>query len=222
MIPRPNFSIIYNSSIDDCFHAYIIAKSLWVLNSIWLKYGTNFNDKENFLKKILLTLIVLTVVAAGTLFFLNGKDTYDASKYSATLSDGLKEGSTIAYTLPDQFDKTQTLNDSIKKLILVFAKDTGHTVKEYLKAQPADYLAKHHTAFIADISPMPVVIRNTFALPDLKKQHYSVALIFDKKISEDFKKDAKTSEIAVATLINGKIEKVEYLKSVEELKVALQ
>ena len=43
------------------------------------------------LKKILLVLLVLTVVAAGTLFFLNGKDTYDASKYSASLSDGLKK-----------------------------------------------------------------------------------------------------------------------------------
>ncbi len=174
------------------------------------------------MKKILLILLVLTVVAAGTLFFLNGKDTYDASKYSATLTDGLKKGSTVSYTLPDQFDKTQTLDDSIQKLILVFAKDTGHTVKEYLKAQPADYLAKHHTAFIADVSPMPVVIRNTFALPDLKKQHYSVILILDKKISEDFKKDAKTDKIAVATLKDGIIEKVEYLKSAEELKTVLQ
>ena len=174
------------------------------------------------LKKILLILLILTVVAAGTLFFLNGKDTYDASKYSATLSNGLKEGSTIAYTLPDQFDKTQTLDDSIRKLILVFAKDTGHTVKEYLKAQPADYLAKYHTAFIADVSPMPVVIRNTFALPDLKRQHYSVTLIYDKKISEDFKKDAKTDQIAVATLNSKKIEKIVYLKSIEELKTALQ
>jgi len=174
------------------------------------------------LKKILLVLLVLTVVAAGTLFFLNGKDTYDADKYSATLSDGLKKGSTVSYTLPDQFDKTQTLNDSIQKLILVFAKGTGHTVKEYLKAQPADYLAKHHTAFIADVSPMPVIIRNTFALPDLKKQHYSVILILDRKISRDFKKDAKTDEIAVATLKGGTIEKVTYLKNAEELKTALQ
>ena len=174
------------------------------------------------MKKVLLILLILTVVAAGALFFINGKDTYDASKYSASLSDGLKKGSTVRYTLPDQFDKTQTLDDSTQKLILVFAKDTGHTVKEYLKEQPADYLAKHHTAFIADVSPMPVVIRNTFALPDLKKQHYSVALILDKKISEDFKKDAKTDEIAVATLNNRKIEKVEYFKSAEALGKALK
>ncbi len=69
---------------------------------------------------------------------------------------------------------------------------------------------------------MPVVIRNTFALPDLKKQHYSVILILDKKISKDFKKDAKTDQIAVATLNSGTIEKVEYLKSAEELKTVLQ
>ena len=69
---------------------------------------------------------------------------------------------------------------------------------------------------------MPVIIRNTFALPDLKKQHYSVILILDRKISKDFKKDAKTDEIAVATLKGGTIEKVTYLKNAEELKTALQ
>ncbi|MEA3491639.1 MAG: hypothetical protein U9R27_07030 [Campylobacterota bacterium] len=174
------------------------------------------------MKKILLGVLILTVVAAGTLFFLKGKDTYDASRYSASLSDGLNRGSTISYTLPDQFDKVHTLDNSTQKLILVFAKDTGHTVKEYLKDQPADYLSTHHSSFVADISPMPVVIRNTFALPDLKKQHYSVELIYDKKISESFTKDAKTDSITIVTLDNRKIVKVDYLKSKEELKAALQ
>ena len=174
------------------------------------------------MKKILLTLLVLLVAATGALFFLNGKDTYDASKYSASASEGLQKGSTIAITLPDQFDKSHTLDGSIKKLIMVFAKDTGHTVKEYLKKQPGDYLAKHHALFVADISPMPVVIRNTFAMPDLKKQAYSVLLIYDKGISEAFKKGTKTDMIAIATVNNGKIEAVKYVKSEDELKAALQ
>jgi uncharacterized protein YxeA len=169
------------------------------------------------MKKILLTLLVLLVTAAGTLFFLNGKDTYDASKYSASASNGLQKGSTVAFTLPDQFDKSHTMDNSTKKLIMVFAKGTGHTVKEFLKKQPADYLPKHHALFVADISPMPVVIRNTFAMPDLKKQSYSVLLIYDKKISMDFKKGAETDKIAIVTLDNGTIEKVDYVENEDEL-----
>ena len=211
-----------NRSIDNRFHSDIIAKTLWILNSIWLEYGSSTIIKKKSFIKILLFLLIQKFVDLSTLFFIIAQTIYDFFKYFAALSDGLKKGSTVSYTLPDQFDKTQTLDDSIQKLILVFAKDTGHTVKEYLKAQPADYLTKHHTAFVADVSPMPVVIRNTFALPDLKKQHYSVILILDKKISDDFKKDAKTDEIAVATVKSGKIEKVQYLKSAEELKAALQ
>jgi uncharacterized protein YxeA len=174
------------------------------------------------MKKILLTLLLLLVVATGALFVLNGKDTYDADKYAASASNGLKKGSKISFTLPDQFNKSHTLNNDTQKLILVFAKATGHTVKEFLKEQPADYLQKNHALFIADISPMPVIIRNTFALPDLKKQHYSVLLIYDKKISEDFRKGTDTEKIAVVTLDKGTVAKVEYADSDDELEEKLR
>jgi len=38
--------------------------------------------------------------------------------------------------------------------------------------------------FIADISPMPVGIRNTLALPDLKKSPFSGLLIYDKGVGK--------------------------------------
>ena len=174
------------------------------------------------MKKILLTLLVLLVVATGTLFVLNGKDTYDAGKYSASLSDGLKKGSRVAFTLPDQFDKTHSLSNSISTIIFVASKSTGHTVKAFLKEKPADYLEKHHALFVADISPMPVIIRNTFALPDLKKQHYSVLLIYDEKISEAFKKGVDTEKIIVATLENGTVTEVKTLESDKALAETLK
>lgn len=170
------------------------------------------------MKKIILAILLLLVVGGGALFAIKGKDNYDPSKYSATLTDGLKKGSTMAYTLPDQFDKSMTLDDSIDKVILVFAKATGHAVKEFLKKQPADYLQKEKASFIADVSPMPVVIRNTFALPDLKKQHYRVGLIYDKSISKDFKKGIDTDSIVVVTLKNRVIQDIKYIKTAKELK----
>jgi len=174
------------------------------------------------MKKIVSGALVLLVVAAGVLFFLKGKDTYEGHTSSASLSDGLNVGSTISYTLFDQFGQAHTLDDSIQTLILVFAKNTGHTVKAFLGAQSADYLKSHHAAFVADISPMPVMIRNTFALPDLKTQPYSVNLILDETIATSLKKGAKVDGITVVTLNNKQVEKVEYVESAEALKTKIE
>ncbi|QIR75787.1 hypothetical protein FA592_05900 [Sulfurospirillum diekertiae] len=174
------------------------------------------------MKKILLGALALLVVAAGVLFLLKGKDTYEGHTSSVSLSDGLNVGSTISYTLFDQFGKAHTLDDSIHTLILVFAKDTGHAVKAFLGAQSADYLTTHHAAFVADISPMPVVIRNTFALPDLKTQPYSVNLILDETIATSLKKGAKVDGITVVTLKNKQVEKVAYIENAEALKAMIE
>ncbi len=173
------------------------------------------------IKKIILTLLALIVLAAGALFIINGKDNYDANKYSASATDGINVGSKIAFTLPDQFDKAHTLTPETKKIIFVFAKDTGHTVKTFLKEQDKDYLTKRDVLFVADISPMPTVIRNTFALPDFKKSAYSVLLIYDKEIAKKLKNDAKADKIAVATLNNGSVESVKYISTADELKTEL-
>ncbi len=175
-----------------------------------------------FMKKALLSIIFLLILGAGTLFLLKGKDGYEASRYSATLSNGIAVGSSVEFTLPDQFDKSQTLDVSTQTLILAFSKQTGHIVKEFLGAQGADYLTSRHAIFIADISPMPVVIRNTFALPDLKSQNYSVNLIYDKTIAENFKKGIQGDKIVIVTLNNKEIQKVEYASTAQELQAALQ
>ena len=174
------------------------------------------------MKKILLGLFIFLLFAAGALFFLNGTDTYKNTQRSATLSDGINIGSTITYTLADQFENMHTLEGSTQTLILVFAKDTGHIVKEYLGAQNAGYLAHHKAAFVADISPMPIVIRNTFALPDLKTQPYSVNLILDEKIAKAFKNGAKTDAITIVTLSNKRVKKVIFVKDATALKTAIE
>jgi hypothetical protein len=174
------------------------------------------------LKKILLALVVLIVIAVGTLFAINGKDNYDPSKYNATATKGLDVSSKISFTLPDQFDKAHSLSSDTKKVIFVFAKTAGHTVKEFLKKQDKSYLPKLNTLFVADISAMPTVIRNTFALPDFKKSAYSVLLIYDKNIAKIFKNEAKADKISIVTLKNGVIENVKYATSEDELKAALQ
>ena len=173
------------------------------------------------IKKIILTLVLLLLVAGGALFAINGKDNYDPSKYSATASNGLTANSKLSFTLPDQFDKAVTLTPETKKVIFVFAKATGHTVKEFLKKQDKNYLPSRHALFVADISGMPTVIRNTFALPDFKKSAYSVALIYDKAIATSYKNEKDADKITIVTLNNGVITEKQTLTTEEELKAAL-
>ena len=172
-------------------------------------------------KKIILGVVGLLVVAGGAIFAINGSDNYDASKYNASFSDGMNIGSEINFSLPDQFDKKHLLSGETKTLILSFAKSTGHTVKNFLSAQSDDYLTSRDAFFIADISPMPTVIRNTFALPDLKKSPFSVLLIYDKSIAAQIKDDTKADKIAILTLENKKIVATKYVTTEEELKTAL-
>lgn len=172
-------------------------------------------------KKIILSLILLMAIGVGALFAINGKNNYDPTKYSATATHGLQTGSTLSFTLPDQFDKAVTLTPDTKKIIFVFAKTTGHTVREFLKKQDKNYLPSRHTLFVADVSGMPTVIRNTFALPDFRKSPYSVLLIYDKAIAKNYKNTEDADKITIVTLDNKTITKVQTVTSEEALKKAL-
>jgi len=172
-------------------------------------------------KKIVLGSLAVLIVAGATLFVMNGKDNYDASQYSASVTDGLNVGSKISFTLPDQFDKSHTLDNDAKVLILAFSKDTGHMVKEFLATQDTGYLKNKAGYFIADIHKMPVIIRNTFALPGLQKSSYAVLLIYDQKMSEKINFIDNTDKAAVVSLENGTIQAVKYVSTPQELQASL-
>ncbi len=173
------------------------------------------------LKKVLISVIVLILVAVGALFAINGKSNYDSSKYSAKASNGLKVGSKLEFKLPDQFDKPIELSNSTKQVIFVFAKKTGHTVRELLKKEPKDYLPSRNTIFVADVSGMPTVIRNTFALPDFRKSPYSVALIYDENIAKVYKNGIDADKIIIVSLNNKVVTNVKMINGAKELKKVL-
>jgi len=173
------------------------------------------------LKKIFFSLIILIVIAVGILFAVNGQNNYDPGKYNASATKGLQIDSKLSFTLPDQFDKAHTLTDQTKKVIFVFAKATGHTVKEFLKKQDKNYLPSRNTLFIADVSGMPTVIRNTFALPDFKKSPYSVVLIYDKAIADTYKNEKDTDKITLITLKDRTITNIQTFTTEKELATAL-
>ena len=154
------------------------------------------------MKKLILSLITILVISVGTLFAINGKNNYDPTKYHTIATNGINIGSKLSIKLPDQFDKAHEVTNDTKEVIFVFAKATGHTVRKYLKQQPKDFLPSRHTLFIADISGMPSIIANMFAIPDMKKSKYPILLTKEKATSQIFKVTSQKNAIMIITLDN--------------------
>ncbi len=173
------------------------------------------------IKKMLFTVLALLIIGGGAFYFINSADNYDANKYSVSTSDSLLVGSKLDFTLPDQFDKSYTLDNSTKKLIFTFSKKSSHVVKNFLKFQKSSFLKDHNALYLADISPMPVVIRNAFAMPDLKKSAYSVLLMYKDEIASNFRNAKKLESITIVTLKDKVVTSIEYVLDDTELKKAL-
>jgi len=168
------------------------------------------------LKKISIT-IALLLLAIGAVFMFNSSETFSKEGYFTKATNGLNVDSNIDFALPNQHDEQISLSDDTKKVIFVFAKSTGHTVKQYLSTQPSDFLESKDLLFVADISPMPVAIRNLMAMPDLKKSTYSVLLTFEPTLTKPFIDESKKDKIIIVTLDNKKITNVVYVTNEKEL-----
>jgi uncharacterized protein YxeA len=161
------------------------------------------------MKKIILILSFI-IVGFGAFVFINSKDNYDASKYFVKY-----DGKTIEFKLPDQFDKPHEVTSDTKLLMMAFSKEDGHTIREYLKSHKPTLLEENHAMFLADISKVPVVIRNMVILKDFKKSKFPVVIIYDKKISEAL--NDKKDKILVFHLEDKKIVKVDHIKSEKDI-----
>jgi hypothetical protein len=176
------------------------------------------------IKKIVVTLLGLIVLGVGALFAINGTSHYDPTKYHLSILPDNKPfgvGSTIDLTLPDQFDKPHTLSDDTRKLIFVFTKETGHTFKSFMADQPDGFLAQKRIVAVADVSGMPTVILNTFAMPDFRKSNYAILLIYDKAMAAKLKNGQAVDKVIVMTLRDKKVTAIDYAATVDELKALL-
>ncbi|MDD5405801.1 MAG: hypothetical protein PHE73_02525 [Sulfurovaceae bacterium] len=173
------------------------------------------------LKKIGIAMALLLLIIGG-IFISNSSEIFSQKGYFAKSTNGLKVGSDIDFVLPNQHDKPTKLDDTTKKVIFVFAKPTGHIVKNYLATQSVDFLPSKNMLFVADISPMPVAIRNLMAMPDLRKSHFSVLLTFEPTLTKPFYDENHKDQIIITTLDNKKITKVIYATNEKEFLDAIK
>ncbi len=173
-------------------------------------------------KKIILLLISVLLVGGGAFYVLNSKDNYDSSQYSADVPAAFSVGSTLDFTLPDQFGEKHTLGNDTKKLVFTFSKEASHIMKDFLKQEEKGFLNKQSALYIADISTAPVFIRNAFILPDLQKSTYPVLLVYKEEVAKTFRYDSKKEAIKIATLDNKKVTDIRFVSTLKEFEEALK
>jgi hypothetical protein len=162
----------------------------------------------------MLKKLLILVSVSLLLFGFGGCSKKDNNNVSSLKIDSKLDN----VTLKDQFDKPHSITIDTKKVIFVFQKATGHTTKEYLNKQDVNYLSSRDIIFIADVSPMPSLIKKYVAIPDLQKHKYPILLINDEKISNLYKDSKNEDKIVVVELDKFKITKVSYALTEDELK----
>jgi len=125
-------------------------------------------------------------------------------------------------TLNDQFGKQHTVSPDTYKIVFAFAKDSAHVCNDFFKTQKPDYLQEHHTAFIADVSAAPSLIRSMFIMPGLKELKHTVLLFEDSKIAAPYRKGLDINKIAVVYILNKEIKDIKFISTPQELQKAVE
>lgn len=127
----------------------------------------------------------------------------------------LKVGDSLGtFSILNQHDEKVTVDKNVQKILISFEKGTGADINEYLSSKDTNFLQKHHTVFIANISGMPSIITKMFALPKMRKYKHEILLIYD---DEDDRFKAKEDYSTLYTLQDGIIKSITYFTK-EDLK----
>ena len=172
------------------------------------------------------TLIALALT--GSLFAITGcgsKEVVDHEKVTiekGQIAPKIIVGSNLELAANDQFDKAHKIQEQTKKVIFVFTKATGHLVKQFFNTQSEDFMQKRDIQFVADVSPMPSLILEYAALPDLQKHKYPIMLIRDEKVAPDYKNDTNSEAIMIVNLDKLKVTNVKFVSNLNDFQTEIE
>jgi hypothetical protein len=146
-----------------------------------------------------------------------------SSKVDENVEAKLVVGKSLAdLKIDDQQGVQQVISQDTKIVFFSFSKKVGHICNKFLESKSIDFLAKHNTLYVADVSPAPSIIKNMFILPDLKELKFPILLINDDQLSAEYSKDMNKENIVVVFVENKQITKITNIKSKEDLEILFQ
>lgn len=137
-----------------------------------------------------------------------------ASALPVGVGDSLKP-----LTLSDQHDRPVRIDGRTRFVIFTVDKAVSGWVNDVLLAQSAGTLERLNAVYVSDISGMPSVITQMFALPKLRKLPFSMALAREATVVADLPHQANT--VTVLKINDSKVLSVQYATDAGQLKRAL-
>jgi len=121
--------------------------------------------------------------------------------------------------LEDQHEETHSLPGETRILLFAPDRESGEVVTETLAGLDADALAERAVRYVADISGMPGIITQLFALPKLRERPYPILLGEEAEQTSELPRRAE--HVTVLELSDGAITDIRYLNSPSALRQAL-
>lgn len=120
------------------------------------------------------------------------------------------------FSLEDQFDKVHNVTPETKNMIMVFSKQAGHTVKDFLDTKEPDFLSKKNTLFVADVSAMPTIIQ-WFVLPTLTSHKYPMMLLNDDELSKKYIDEKNKEKVMLLTFKNKIVVEKKFFDNMDDI-----
>jgi hypothetical protein len=121
----------------------------------------------------------------------------------------------VPFTVKDQNEQEFSFTPGPRTVIISFSMGVGKDANGYFAKQPADFLARHQTLFIANIYGMPAIGR-FFALPKMKKYPHRILLGDDEHLLDRY--PTQEGKLTVLRLDpSARITAIEFVDAEKEL-----
>lgn len=122
-------------------------------------------------------------------------------------------------TLTDQHDRPIRIDAQTRIVIFSAEKPVSDWVSGVLSSQPAGVLGRLEAVYVSDISGMPSLITQMFALPKLRKLEFPMALAREASVVADLPR--LPGMAAVLTMRDAKVLSVQQVSDAAQLQRAL-
>lgn len=138
---------------------------------------------------------------------------------SAQISPLQAGGMMPSMSLMDQHEKPWTIPADTKLVLFSASRDANTLAQGLLSQKPAEYLKSKNTVYLSDMSKMPGFITRNFALPSMRELPYTLGVVLNADETKDFPRE--DGALTAIFLDRGKITRIEFIKTTEDLTLAL-
>ncbi len=136
--------------------------------------------------------------------------------FSLKLNAQLTMGNNFPQTqLNDQHDKPQAITQETPWVLFSADMDAFKMAQKILEENKNISFSTQKGLLVSDISKMPSLIAKIFALPKMRKYHFSMALDREGKITSTWPKQEKSLTVIYLNQLN--ITKIDFLKTPEQV-----